>query len=343
MSANLIYLLYLSIFAVVNTLLTSASIQWGLKRAAIAEVSLLKGFGLYLLFSLVGGLAAGLATIIFMVMSPSLSETTLDLMGYAVALASPAFLVALIYKSPIRKALRATLPFLFVSISAVLVTSLVIRRYAYEAFWIPTNAMAPTVLGEHWEAPCPQCGHPAYGTPRDPRFDFPLEGVPMVCSRELQSVYVTNQPQKRGGGDRIVVNKLLTPKRWDLIVFRFPGDPTQYYVKRLVGLPGEKLEIHDGAVWINGEKVDPPESIRGIRYSPTIESNGRVHSGPGSVPIELGQDEYFVLGDFGDQSADSRLWELGAPGYPPYAVPESHIVGVAINIYWPPSRWIGFR
>jgi hypothetical protein len=108
-------------------------------------------------------------------------------------------------------------------------------------------------------------------------------------------------------------------------------------------LPNEELAIRDGAVWINGKKLTPSESIRGIYYSPTIEYGGRTYSGPGSVPVKLGADEYFVLGDFVDQSADSRMWEEGAPGYPPYAVPESHIVGVAINIWWPPRRWTSFR
>jgi signal peptidase I len=126
-------------------------------------------------------------------------------------------------------------------------------------------------------------------------------------------------------------------------VFRNPADPSVNYVKRLVGLPGEQLSIHDGAIWINGEKLDPPPSISGIPYSPTIESGGQVYSGPGSVPVELGPDEYFVLGDFVDNSADSRMWERGAPGYPPYAVPEENIVGVVVNIYWPPSRWTSFR
>ena len=144
-------------------------------------------------------------------------------------------------------------------------------------------------------------------------------------------------------GDRILVSKLIEPKRWDLMVFRYPEDPSVNYVKRLVGLPGEKLAIRDGAIWINDEKMEPPASVAGIRYSPTIEWNGQVHSGPGSEPVELGRDEYFVLGDFVEQSSDSRFWQRGAPGHPPYAVPESHIVGVVVNIYWPINRWTSFR
>jgi signal peptidase I len=128
-----------------------------------------------------------------------------------------------------------------------------------------------------------------------------------------------------------------------MIVFRYPADPAVNYVMRLVGLPGEKVEIREGAVWIDDKKMDPPASIAGIRYSPTIEWHGQVHSGPGSQPVELGSDEYFVLGDFVDQSSDSRFWQRGAPGHPPYAVPESHIVGVVVNIYWPINRWTSFR
>jgi hypothetical protein len=53
----------------------------------------------------------------------------------------------------------------------------------------------------------------------------------------------------------------------------------------------------------------------------------------------LGEDEYFVLGDFSAMSKDSRLWGEGAPGHHPFAVPESHLRGVVTHIYWPPDRW----
>ncbi len=184
---------------------------------------------------------------------------------------------------------------------------------------------------------------PAYGPRIEAGRQLPPEGWQMICSKEMKSVYVANPPKVGKNGDRMLVCKLLKPKRWDLLVFRNPQNPSESYVKRLVGLPGEKLEIRDGAIWINGEKQEPPDAIRGIRFSPTVESNGHVFSGPGSAPVQLGAGEYFVLGDFAEQAADSRLWEHGAPGYPPYAVPESYIIGVAINIYWPINRWTGFR
>jgi signal peptidase I len=130
-----------------------------------------------------------------------------------------------------------------------------------------------------------------------------------------------------------------------MIVFRYPADPSVNYVKRLVGLPGEELYIRDGAVWINGQRLEPPDEVGGIEYLMTIEISGHpLPTSAGSMhPARLGPDEYFVLGDFSAESSDSRFWEQGAPGHPPYAVPESHIIGVVTHIYWPISRWRTFR
>jgi signal peptidase I len=141
-----------------------------------------------------------------------------------------------------------------------------------------------------------------------------------------------------------MVCKLIKPRRWDLIIFHPPEDPSTLYVKRLVGLPGEKLEIRDGAVWVDGKKLEPPESIAKIRYSATIEFlEGMTISGAGLTPIKLGPDECFVLGDNVDAAHDSRFWRTGFPDHPAYAVPSSQIEGVVINIYWPISRWTSFR
>ena len=116
-------------------------------------------------------------------------------------------------------------------------------------------------------------------------------------------------------------------------------------VKRLVGLPGETVVIKDGAVWIDGRKLDPPLPLKGLNYvteMPNPENDMPpipILAGTPDRPAVLGADEYFVLGDFSPQSLDSRLFKKGAPGHPPYAVPESYIIGVVTHIYWPPSRW----
>jgi signal peptidase I len=204
--------------------------------------------------------------------------------------------------------------------------------------------MAPTIIGLHSESPCPQCGAQAFGSVPDPDYFIPPDGLPMICSNgHVFGLERGSQPA--GGGDRILVNKLLKPRRWDIIVFRFPGNPSQNYTKRLVGLPGEMLFIRDGAVWINGVRLEPPPEYAHLEYLTTIPAPGMVLPSwaDESNPAKLGPDEFFVLGDFSINSADSRIWERGAPGHPHYAVPESHIIGVVTHIYWPISRWRTFR
>ena len=212
------------------------------------------------------------------------------------------------------------------------------RLYLFEAFTCPTNSMAPTILGRHWEAPCPRCGSPAYGTPEDERWKLANKPVLMICSKELRSCEVANPAHVEHSGDRFIVNKFFSPRRWDIIVFRSPDDPKTCFCKRLVGLPGETVTIRDGAVWIDGKKQTPPDSCKGIEY---LDSIGRWSGdlwGSEARPAKLGADEYFVLGDFSARAKDSRLWEKGAAGHPPYAVPASYIVGVVTHIYWPPER-----
>jgi len=112
---------------------------------------------------------------------------------------------------------------------------------------------------------------------------------------------------------------------------------------RLVGLPGESIQVDRGAVWANGDKLEPPESLQGIEYVSELPPWHIDIWGSKDWPAVLGEDEYFVLGDFSHQAKDSRLWEYGAPGHSPFAVPESHIRGVVTHIYWPPQRWRIFR
>jgi signal peptidase I len=148
------------------------------------------------------------------------------------------------------------------------------------------------------------------------------------------------------GGDRIVALKMLRPLRWDLIVYVPPFDAETVYVARLVGLPGESVEIRDGEVWIDGKLSAKPLEIDKLVYAgqlnkwnPFDEEASKQPWGP----APLGEDEYLVLGDFSRSSFDSRLWTEGAPDHPPYAVPAENIVGVVTHLYWPPSRWRVFR
>ncbi len=139
--------------------------------------------------------------------------------------------------------------------------------------------------------------------------------------------------------DRIVVSKRQEPKRWDMIVFRFPEDSETNFVMRLVGLPGERVELRDGEVTIDGEIMPKPARLAFLRYDNLADGGGLPERwGVEGRPVTLGGDEYYVLGDFSTHARDSRLWEVGAEGHPPYAVPRDHLIGVVTYIYWPPSR-----
>jgi len=120
-------------------------------------------------------------------------------------------------------------------------------------------------------------------------------------------------------GDRILVNKFLyrfrDVQRKDLIVFKYPVDPQRDFIKRVIGLGGDEVEIISGDVFINGSPIE--EDYLG--------GNAHGYYGPEKVP----EDHYFVLGDNRNNSEDSRYWGF---------VPEDNIVGEAFVVYWPLNR-----
>ncbi|MFZ5832691.1 MAG: signal peptidase I, partial [Planctomycetota bacterium] len=126
---------------------------------------------------------------------------------------------------------------------------------------------------------------------------------------------------------RFSVDKVRGSKRWDLVVFRYPVDPTTYYVKRVVGMPGERVEIREGGIWINGKWAALPRELAGLEY--TDGSQGGYRPPEFVTSWQLTDNEYIVLGDFSAKSSDSRLWG---------PVPTENMVGVVQCIYWPPAR-----
>lgn len=121
-------------------------------------------------------------------------------------------------------------------------------------------------------------------------------------------------------GDRVVGNRLsyLTkdPERYDVIIFKYPDDESQLFIKRIIGLPGETVEIRDGHIYINGSS-EPLEDVETKEY---MVGN----YGPYTVP----EGCYFVMGDNRNDSKDSRYW------INPY-VSKDKILGKAVFRYWP--------
>jgi signal peptidase I len=99
-------------------------------------------------------------------------------------------------------------------------------------------------------------------------------------------------------GDRLIIDRNVEPlKRGDIIVFYYPAEPTKSYIKRIVGLPGEAIEIREGKVFVNGAALDEPY------VSPL---NNQVMSS--RAEIRLSPNSFYVIGDNRDHSSDSRIW-----------------------------------
>ena len=129
-------------------------------------------------------------------------------------------------------------------------------------------------------------------------------------------------------GDRIFVDKVSyrfhAPDRGDILVFRYPLDKKKDFVKRLVGMPNDQVEIRDGKLMINGKVLEEPPFSEHYYYNRDDWNYGKKNE-----IIAVPDGNYFVLGDNSAQSSDSRNWGF---------VPRKNIVGKAFLIWWPPNR-----
>ncbi|MEL6855097.1 MAG: signal peptidase I, partial [Cyanobacteria bacterium J06607_13] len=147
-----------------------------------------------------------------------------------------------------------------------------------------------------------------------------IDQAVMQCIVPSESMVPTLQVS-----DRIFVSRdsHYFPKTGDIVVFSAPpktveileAEPSDLFVKRIVGLPGQQISVHDGRVWIN--KVPLDESY--------VQTEARYRWGPELIP----PNEYFVLGDNRNESADSHVWGF---------LPRQYIIGKAYKIYWPTER-----
>ena len=155
---------------------------------------------------------------------------------------------------------RSTFRALVEAFVSLFIAVLLFRTFAAEGYMISTGSMAPCLLGYHKRVICPTCGitfpfGTAYDTDDDP--DAMVTGRSRaVCPNCGQpGIDVSDVP--RNHGDQLLVNKQAylnhSPERWDIAVFRNPAKPTEAYVKRVVGLPGERIQIVGGDAIINGQ------------------------------------------------------------------------------------------
>ncbi len=129
-------------------------------------------------------------------------------------------------------------------------------------------------------------------------------------------------------GDNLIVDKITyrfrDPQRFDIIVFPFQYREHTFYIKRIIGLPGETVQIgEDGTIYINGEVLQESYGKEVIRPE---------YIGIAKDPIQLGEDEYFVLGDNRNNSSDSRTEAVGN-------IHRKDIVGRAWLRFWPFSKF----
>lgn len=154
--------------------------------------------------------------------------------------------------------------------------------------------------------------------------------IAFVAATLLQQFVLVNATVPTGSmlqtiqeGDRVLAWRLsyLTedPKRGDIVIFRYPDDETQLYVKRIIGLPGDTVEMRDGRVYLNGS----PEPLE----EPYVEASSGDY-GPYQVPA----GQYFMLGDNREHSKDSRFWENTY-------VQKNKILGKVLFRYYPNWTW----
>ena len=164
------------------------------------------------------------------------------------------------------------------------ILAFVFRAFVMEAFRIPTGSMADTLKGAHFRLRCQQCGYGYdhgfiprdYGVPED---TIPSVNVEPPVTRCPSCGYYHRSRDKMpvANGDRILVLKCIyqfaKPKRCAVIFFKNPPEPSINYIKRLIGLPGEELQIIDGDVYINGQIARKPPKIQNELWMPVYDNN----------------------------------------------------------------------
>jgi signal peptidase I len=127
-------------------------------------------------------------------------------------------------------------------------------------------------------------------------------------------------------GERVLTMR--EPRRGDVVIFKFPEDRSQDFIKRLVGEPGDEVMVRDKHVFVNGKPFNDPHEVHKDAALIPAGAGPRDNFGPVRVP----EGSYFMMGDNRDNSYDSRFWGF---------VPKEDIVGLAVVKYWSlaPGSW----
>jgi signal peptidase I len=182
------------------------------------------------------------------------------------------------------------------AIITALILALVIRAYVIQAFKIPSGSMIPTLLiGDH------------------------------ILVNKF--IYGTTIPFT---DRRILI--LRSPRRGDVIVFKYPENPKKDFIKRVIGTGGDVIEEKNKVVYVNGQALKEPYAVHCDPGIKPAGSDPRDNFGPITVP----KGKLFMMGDNRDQSYDSRYWGF---------VDLNEVRGEAIIIYWSwdPDKWIRFN
>ncbi|MDD5465231.1 MAG: signal peptidase I [Candidatus Omnitrophica bacterium] len=172
------------------------------------------------------------------------------------------------------------------SIIIAFLLAMVIRTFAVQAFKIPTGSMRMTLL----------------------------EGDLILVNKFIYGAKVPFINYR--------LPAIRQPKRGDIVVFIYPEDKKKDFIKRLVGLPGETIEIKGGSIYVDGKPATEPIFNQIYYYNRgEFASEGQ--------KIIVPKDSYFVLGDNSVSSKDSRYWGF---------VPKDYLLGEALIVYWPPQR-----
>lgn len=197
---------------------------------------------------------------------------------------------------------------------------------------------SPALFASSWEPPEPDVNAPWQGAPA-PEAESPGPAWRSVAREVLETIVLTlvifllvrtvvqnfrvegmSMEPNFHDGQFLLINKLAyrlgEPQRGDVIVFRYPLDPSRDFIKRVIALPGETVEIRGGQVLINGQPIDDPATVREASYNY-----------PATV---LRPEELFVLGDNRPNSSDSHSWGT---------LPMDLVIGKVVLSYWPPGDW----